>query len=240
MEIYLEKPSLEEATERIRYGIAWKMIIIIVGRFSVEYKGRASSYLEEGDRIFIIKQDRAILIHRPEGYKPINWQPSKSTVKVSVDKNKLILEAIRDRPREIIRAYFSKIHMIYMAKLYDTGKFSMYLTEKEMQDIISKNLSLIEEGLTLLKREKELEGGKADIVCRDKQGNIVVIELKKHNITIQDVLQLNRYIEGLRRTNKKIRGIIVGTGLNKDAYEILIRLGLEYKIINLKELSRYK
>jgi len=99
---------------------------------------------------------------------------------------------------------------------------------------------LIEEGLTLLKREKELEGGKADIVCRDKQGNIVVIELKKHNITIQDVLQLNRYIEGLRRTNKKIRGIIVGTGLNKDAYEILIRLGLEYKIINLKELSRYK
>jgi hypothetical protein len=233
-------PSLEDGLKAIKHAISWKLFTIIIGRFSVEYDGRASSILEEGDRLLVIKQDRAILIHRPEGYKPVNWQPSGARLKASIQSNKLIIEAIRVNPREIIKVYFTKLYLIYASKLYDVGQFSMYLTEKDMQEIISKHPSLIEKGLKIIKVEKELEVGKADIVGRDREGNTVIIELKKHTITVQDVLQLNRYVSVLKPTNRRVRGIIVGTGINKDALEISGKLGLEYKILNLREISRYR
>jgi len=236
----LVNPSIEEALKTIKHAISWKLFTIIVGNFSVEYEGRASSILEEGDRLLVIKQDRAILIHRPDGYKPVNWQPSGARLKAFIQDDNLVIEAIRVNPREIIKIYFTRLYLVYASKLYDIGRFSMYFTEKDMQEIISNHPSLIEEGLKIIKVEKELETGKADIIGRDKKGNIVVIELKKHTITVQDVLQLNRYVSILKSTNKRLRGIIVGTGINREALEIAGKLGLEYKILNLKEISRYR
>jgi len=238
--VNLIDPSLEEGLKAIKHAISWKLFTVVLGRFSVEYEGRASSVLEEGDRLLVIKQDRAILIHRPEGYKPVNWQPSGARLKAFIQDNNLVIEAVRISPREIIKIFFTKLYLVYASKLYDIGQFSMYLTEKDMQEIISKHPSLIEEGLKIIKIEKELEIGKADIVGRDKDGNTVIIELKKHTITVQDVLQLNRYVSVLKPTNKRLRGIIVGTGINREALEIAGKLGLEYKILNLKEISRYR
>jgi len=236
----IKDPGLSVAAEKILEALRNKMLIIIVGSFSVDYRGRASSKLDEGDRIFMIKQDRAILVHRPDGYKPVNWQPSGSRINVAFKDGKMVLEAIRLKPREKLVAIFTKIYFLFAIKLYDIGEFEMYLTEEDMKRILIRHPNVIEEGLTIIKTEKELESGKADIIARDRNFKIVIIELKKHKIHKTDVLQLYRYVSKLRETNKNIRGMIVGTAVDNEAMVIADKLDLEIKTISLKKLSEYK
>ena len=70
--------DLAEAVERIREAIRSKRLLIVVGRMEVSYAGRASSILGSGDRVLMIKPDGSVLIHRPMGYEPVNWQPPGS------------------------------------------------------------------------------------------------------------------------------------------------------------------
>ena len=63
-----------------------KYTIVIIGSCKVIYEGRASSTLDYGERIVILKQDGSTLIHRPTGYKPVNWQPSGASIKIKPDE----------------------------------------------------------------------------------------------------------------------------------------------------------
>jgi len=238
--ILLEHPSLDDVEQRLREVILWRRLAIIVGFFSVDYYGRASSYLESGERLIIIKEDGSVLIHRSVGYKPINWQPSSSRIRMERKDGILILEVIRMKPREVLRIKLERVKLLYIDKLVDTGAFEMYLTEEDMKRIFIRNPGLIEPGLHIITSEKEVGSGKADIVARDSSSNIVIIELKKHKIGVNEVLQLNKYVSELRVTNKNVRGIIIGTDISSDAMELAKRLKLEYKVYSLRALSQYK
>jgi len=73
--LILERPSLDEAYEAVKNGIAQRRMLLIVGSCTVDYVGRASSKLSQGERLLIIKPDGSTLIHRPRDYAPVNWQP---------------------------------------------------------------------------------------------------------------------------------------------------------------------
>lgn len=52
-------------------------------------------------------------------------------------------------------------------------------SEKDLHFIIENNLGMIEEGLSLLKREQKLRDGIPDFLCIDSGGRLVIIEVKK-------------------------------------------------------------
>lgn len=54
------------------------------------------------------------------------------------------------------------------------------LSEKELHEIIRKNLNSLEKGLILLEYEKSLSKGIPDFLCTDSGGRIVIIEVKLH------------------------------------------------------------
>lgn len=82
--------------------------------------------------------------------------------------------------------------------------------EKDLRDHLAAKPSLIENGLSLVGKEYTITGaGKADIVCKDKRGNYVVIETKKGRESDQVAGQILRYIGGLKKEGKRARGIIV-------------------------------
>jgi len=191
-----------------------KKVIMILANCEVFYEGRSKSYLEPGDRIIVVKEDRAVLIHRPNGYKPVNWQPSNTEVILDKRNDSVYLFAIRDKPRERVRIKLIKTYLVLTAKLVDAGEFSMYLTEKEMQSLLLKNLTIIEEGLRPVIKEKEVRSGKIDIFARDKNG------------------------KELRENNPDIRGIIVGPSIDEKAIDILRSLNLEYKILSPKAIKK--
>ncbi|MEM2914144.1 MAG: endonuclease NucS, partial [Candidatus Bathyarchaeia archaeon] len=70
-----EKPSVNEALNTVRDAVSERKTIILVGNCWVNYHGRASSTLEPGERILIVKEDGSVLVHRSKGYEPVNWQP---------------------------------------------------------------------------------------------------------------------------------------------------------------------
>ena len=213
--------------------------MIMIANCEVFYEGRSKSYLEPGERIIVIKKDKALLIHRPDGYKPVNWQPSQTELTLENRDDDVYLIGIRRKPHEKLLIKLIDIYFALSAKLVDIGEFSMYLTEKEMQMILLKNLSVIEEELRPIAKEKEVNSGKIDILAKDKNDHYVVIELKKHRIGEREVLQLYRYVEEFRKTNPTVRGIIVGPSIDQKALDMLRTLRLDCKIISMKKLRRF-
>ena len=82
--------------------------------------------------------------------------------------------------------------------------------ERDLRDFLAANPNAIEKGLSLVGKEYDISGaGRADLVCKDKRGNYVVIETKKGRESDQVVGQILRYIGGLKKEGKRTRGIII-------------------------------
>lgn len=82
--------------------------------------------------------------------------------------------------------------------------------ETDLRDHLAENPSLIEKGLSLISKEYSIsDAGKADLLCRDMRGNHVVVETKKGRESDKVVGQVLRYIGGLMKESKRVRGIII-------------------------------
>ena len=215
-----------------------KYTIVIIGSCKVIYEGRASSTLDYGERIVILKQDGSTLIHRPTGYKPVNWQPSGASIKIKPDDTQLIIEIVRRVPKEIIQIYFKNISMISSNKMKDNSTLYMYATEKDMQKAIFLNPDIIENGLRNLVIEKVHPDGYIDIFANDENKNTVILELKRKKATKADVLQMYKYVELYRKTNSNIRGILVAPSLAKGSQLMLDSLNLEFKALSPEACSQ--
>lgn len=89
------------------------------------------------------------------------------------------------------------------------------ISERNFENIICERLDDIEEGLTLIGRQYSIPPvGRIDILCKDKNENIVVVELKKFGAPTYSIIdQITRYMgcvqDKIAKTNQKVRGIII-------------------------------
>jgi len=240
LEVY-RSSSLEDYAVVLRKCIEQREFVIIVGRCSVDYRGRGESKLASGERVVLLKQDGAVLVHRPTGYQPVNWQPSTSVIEVKVTGGALQITAIRDKPREVLSISFDRIDLLIHGKLEDSGEFIMYVDELEMRDILFEHPEIIEEGLKIREKEKQIDGGSIDLFGYDKEGRPVIIELKRVTADREAVYQLYSYVKAyMDKTGVKPRGILVAPSFTQSALEALQRLKLEWREINLKKLWSLK
>ena len=206
---------LEEAAEKLKEGIRSRSLMVLVGLMEVFYEGRASSSLGEGERLLIIKQDGSVLVHRPTGYEPVNWQPPGSMIDVAMRDNELVIEARRLSPEEILRITVKRVYSLEAYRLEDSAEFAMYATEEEMKRAILLEPSLIEEGFKPIEDERRVgRAGFVDIFGVDSSGNIVVIEIKRRNATSEDVKQLVSYVREIERELGRRPRMILFAGLN--------------------------
>src|SRR5512147_1105065 len=108
----LKEPSLAEAVGAIEKAFVGRKTLIVAGDCHVHYAGRANSTLENGERLLIIKSDGSLLVHRPTGYEPVNWQPSGSVFHVQIKDDGLEVHGVRHKPHESVRVTFSSILMV--------------------------------------------------------------------------------------------------------------------------------
>jgi RecB family endonuclease NucS len=234
--------TITDAKQIIHKAIQQKRLILIIGQCHVEYLGRARSVLTEGERLVILKRDGALLVHKSQAVEPVNWQPPGATIKVQLVDDKLRLFASRAKPRETVRIDFSSILTFCASQLEDPGDFAMYLTEKEMQQVLSENPDLIESGLRTLRHEHAVTPGFIDIYAKDTEGRIVIIEIKRRRADKEAVIQLHNYIKSLQTTQDQsltIRGILVAPSLTKGTHALLEQLGLEYRKIDPQQCYQY-
>jgi len=238
--IVLRTPSIVEAKNTLEEALSKRRFIVISGKCSVQYRGRSSSKLGLGERLLIIKRDRATLVHRPVGCEPVNWHPSSSTITSRISqRGNLKITALRKGPEEVLEIVFEDLSLLCVMDLVDRAKFSMIATEKDVQRALLSRPELIEEGFTPLSKETGLgDAGFLDILGEDKDGNLVIVEIKRTTVGKEAVFQLKRYMEAAKeRTNKRLRGIIVGPGLRKGVFATIESLGVEFKKISLDECA---
>jgi hypothetical protein len=151
-------------------------------------------------------------------------------VSLRLDDGTLVVKASRPQPRETVSVEFKEITLVATGNLADSGEFALYVTEDQMKQAILTAPDLVEAGLQPLQQEKNLgEAGFTDIFAEDKEGNLVVVEIKRVAASKDAVMQLQRYLDTLRkRINRPIRGMVVAPELRKNAQPSLNTLKLEF------------
>ena len=231
----LTLPTLAEAAELIGRAFVQRRTLIVAGACHVRYVGRASSTLEFGERILIIKSDGSLLVHRPVGYEPVNWQPAGSVFHVQIKEDELEVHGIRQKPRENVKVSFNNVLMASSLNLEDSGDFLLYASEDDMHRAILLKPELLEEGFKPISWEKKVEPGFVDIYGEDKNGKLVIVEVKRKTASKEAALQLAKYIEPIKaKVNREVRAVLVAPSLGKDVQRLLVTLGLEYKALDPK------
>jgi RecB family endonuclease NucS len=234
----LVNPKMTEAAATIEKAFAAKRTLIVAGNCTVRYAGRASSTLEAGERLLIIKGDGALLVHRPVGYEPVNWQPSGSIFHVQVEDGDLEIHGVRQKPRESVTVTFNSVFMVSSLNLADSGEFLLHASEEDMHRAILLKPSLLEEGFKPISYEKHVEPGFVDIYGEDRDGNLVVVEVKRKTAGKEAALQLARYIDAIKtKANRELRGVLAAPSLGKDVQRLLATLGLEFRALDPKKCA---
>jgi endonuclease len=228
-------PTLGEAAAALEKALLQRRTVVVAGNCHVHYTGRAKSTLEPGERLLIIKEDGSLLVHRPVGYEPVNWQPAGSVFHVQAKADELEVHGVRQKPRESVRVTFTVVYMVSALSLQDSGDFLLHATEDDMHRAILLKPELFEEGFKPISWEKKVEPGFVDIYGEDKNGKLVVIEVKRKTASKEAALQLAKYIEPIKaKVNREVRAVLVAPSLGKDVQRMLVTLGLEYKALDPK------
>lgn len=228
----LENPSIETAFNAIRYGLSSKKLIVAAGTCAVDYEGRASSKLNAGERLTIFKPDGSAMIHRPWDTPPVNWQPPGSLFRTRLKGKQLVVRVYRKKGSEALEISFDSLKMVSVLDLLDTGDFNLFASENDMKRAIMQVPSLLEEGFRPITSEKAVVPGFIDIIGVDKNGALVVVEIKRVRASKASVLQLKKYIEVLDLDpSRKVRGILVAPAMGKGVQELLTSLGYEFRFL---------
>ena len=122
--------------------------------------------------------------------------------------------------------------------LVDSGEFSLYASEQDVHKAILLKPSLLEEGFKPISYEKKVESGFVDVYGVDKNGKLVVVEVKRKTAGKEAVLQLAKYIDAIKgKADRELRGVLVAPSLGKDVQRLLVTLGLEFKALNPKKCA---
>jgi len=231
-------PNVAEAEKAVKEAVSQRKTLLVVGNCWVHYLGRAKSKLEPGERILIVKEDGSLLVHRPVGYEPVNWQPPGCIFQIQAKDNILEVRAVRRKPAESVKVFFDKIHMVSALSLVDSGEFSLYASEEDMQKAILLEPSLLEEGFKPISYEKKVEPGFVDVYGVDKNGKLVVVEIKRKTAGKIAALQLAKYIGAVKgKANREVRGILVAPNIAKGVQRLLVTLGLEFKSLDPRKCA---
>lgn len=179
---------------------------LVIARCSVDYTGRLNAHLPLATRLLVHKGDGSLLVHSDGGsYKPLNWMSPPCSLTLEqpdeVDVEDGVVERWRVTHAKSGDALLVRIHEIIHDTAHDLGVDPGLIkdgVEAALQRLLAEQVSMVGEGLTLVRREYPTAIGPVDLLLRDDQGGTVAIEVKRRG-DIDGVEQLTRYLELLNR-----------------------------------------
>ena len=89
-----------------------------------------------------------------------------------------------------------------------------------------------------MEKEKRIGQGAVDICGLDSNNNHVLVEIRRVMGDREAVLQLYNYVENCRSgVGNNVRGILLAPSFTPGASELLAKLKLEFKEIDLRKLK---
>jgi endonuclease len=232
----MKKNDLLVYYDKMQSALQTNKTILLGVECSVNYSGRAETFLPRGERVIMIKSDNTLLIHQPQGRNPINYMRDNTSHRVDVEGSKLVLKSQNLPAKEFIDVAIDKIHFLQTASLRDGQKIQLSGNEKDMADMLAGNLDIVEKGLRLVSQEEQTKYGFIDLLCFDQEYNLVVIECKRYKADFNAVQQLRRYVEKVSVSKgvkqEAVRGILVSPDITPNALKMLTDLGCKHAKVN--------
>ncbi|KZE41023.1 endonuclease NucS [Microbacterium sp. T32] len=179
---------------------------LVIARCSVDYTGRLNAHLPLATRLLVHKGDGSLLVHSDGGsYKPLNWMSPPCTLTVEEPDEDAASVGVTQQWRVTHKksgdALVVKIYEVIHDTSHDLGVDPGLIkdgVEADLQRLLAEQVSVVGEGLTLVRREYPTAIGPVDLLLRDDNGGTVAIEVKRRG-DIDGVEQLTRYLELLNR-----------------------------------------
>lgn len=210
---------------------------LVVARCSVSYEGRLNAALPEATRLIMVKQDGCVAIHADGGaYKPLNWMNAPNALQEHEDR-----WVITNPKGETLTIF---LHEVLSDSSHDLGTDPGLMkdgVEAHLQELLAGAPNMIEDGLTLIRREFPTAVGPVDLLCRAADGRTVAVEIKRRG-EIDGVEQLTRYIDCLRADSSlgDIRGIFVAQSIKPQARVLAESRGMSWREVDYDELKGTK
>jgi endonuclease len=178
---------------------------LVIARCSVDYTGRLAAHLPEATRLIMVKADGTLAIHSDgNASKPLNWMVAPNTLEVDEE-----LWVVRNSKGETLTIRLFEVFEDVTHHLGDDPGLQKDGVEAHLQELIAVRPWILEDGLTLIRREYPTDIGPVDLLCADGGPGVVAVEVKRRG-TIEGVEQLLRYLERLSNDPRlvPVRGII--------------------------------
>lgn len=206
---------------------------LLIAHCSVDYEGRLSAHLPPATRLIMVKADGCVAVHADGGaYKPLNWMNAPNHIAESDDR----WEVTNPKGEQLI----IHLHEVFADTSHVMGVdpgLQKDGVEAELQRLLAERTGMLEDGMTLVRREYPTEIGPVDLLCHDAGGATVAVEVKRRG-EIDGVEQLARYVEFLDRDPRlrPVRGIFAAQLIKPQAKVLAAERGIDCVELDYDEL----
>jgi RecB family endonuclease NucS len=187
----------------------------------------------------MLKADGSVLVHADSGgYKPLNWMTPPTVIDFDGEPlERIVVRKRAGSSEDRLEIAVSEVVRDQTVELDHASGLEKDGAERHLQEALAARPGALEEGLRLVRREWATDIGPVDLVCRDREGGWVAVEIKRV-ATIEAVEQLARYLERIRidPALSRCRGILAAERIKPQALTLGAARGIECVDVDLASL----
>jgi len=187
---------------------------LVIATCAVDYDGRLTAHLAMATRLLMVKADGSISIHADDrAYKPLNWM--NPPCRIVEEPGRWIVTSPKG---ETLTITIEELHADIVHDLGVDPGLQKDGVEAHLQELLAADPTVLGDGMVLVRREYPTDIGPVDLLCRDRSGAAVAVEVKRC-AEIAGVEQLARYLERLDRDGRlrPVRGILAAQQIKPQA-----------------------
>ncbi len=196
---------------------------LLIARCTVDYSGRLNAHLPEAIRLIMVKEDGTLAIHSDgNASKPLNWMVAPNVLETHEDR-----WVVTNAKGEVLTIVIHEVLEDVTHHLGEDPGLQKDGVEAHLQELLAADPWVLEDGLTLIRREYPTDIGPVDLLCADVNSQTVAVEVKRRG-EIDGVEQLARYIERLNNDSRlaPVRGIFAAQSITPQAHVLAEARGL--------------
>jgi endonuclease len=187
---------------------------LVIATCTVDYDGRLAAHLPRATRLLMVKADGSVSVHSDgKAYKPLNWMNVPCELRVEPER-----WTVTNPSGERLTIAIEEVHLDFEHDLGREPGLQKDGVEADLQELLAANPQVLVDGLTLVRREYPTDIGPVDLLCRDADGRVVAVEIKRRG-EIDGVEQLARYVERLDLDGRlrPVRGLLAAQQIKRQA-----------------------
>lgn len=218
---------------------------LVIARCSVDYSGRLNTHLPLATRLIMLKADGTVAFHRDVQHQPLNWMsppcsfaietPEADAASVGVSQQWRVTHA--KTGDELVVQIYEMLHDSAHDLGIDPG-LQKDGVEADLQRLLSEQVGVIDEHVSLVRREYMTAIGPVDLLLRDDAGGTVAVEVKRRG-DIDGVEQLTRYLELLNRDPHlaPVRGVFAAQQIKPQARVLATDRGIRCVVLDYEGMK---